>query len=185
VLLSEAARLPFTTTLKLILLRVDLRLWDTQYTPIDRVLLRLRTIAAGALAPVRSDAGFSDYDLVLRAGRAFAFRVKLVAEDHGGMNRLFRARLALDGPWLARIGVGLGLGLLAAVLSRARLDAPAWMLLEAGVGAALFWFVHNRVSVYGGQVLHALELACREHDIRLAPALIAPPKPDPQHTVVS
>ncbi|HTU57756.1 MAG TPA: hypothetical protein VMF89_04970, partial [Polyangiales bacterium] len=184
-LLAESARLPFSATLKLVLLRVDVRLWDTQYTPIDAVLMKLRQLASGALAPVRSDMGFSDYDLVVRAGRAFAFRVKLTAEDHGGMNRLFRARLALERPWLPRLGVCVGLGLVAAVLSRAPMDYPGWMLLQAGAGGALFWFVHNRVSLYGGQVLHALKLACREHDIRPTTEPAAQPKPDPQHTVAS
>lgn len=185
-LLADAAHLRFAATLKLIFLRVDERLWDTRYTPIDGVLMRLRELAAGALSPVRSDAGFSsDYDLVLRAGRAFAFRVKLTAEDHGGTNRLFRARLALDRPWLPRLAACVGLGLSAAFLSHVSLDYPGWMLLEAGVGASLFWFVHNRVSVYGGQVLHALKLACREHEIQVASELSAQPKPDPQHTVAS
>jgi hypothetical protein len=59
------------------------------------------------------------------------------------------------------------------------------LLLEAGVGASLFWFVHNRLSVYGGQVLHALKLACSEHEIRLTSQLPAQHKPDPQHTVAS
>jgi len=184
-LLAESSRLSFVPTLKLILLRVDVRLWDTQYTPIEGVLVQLKRIASGALAPVRSDTGFSDYDLVLRAGRAFAFRVKLTAEDHGGMNRLFRARLALDKPWLPRVGVCVGLGLVAAVLSRAPMDYPAWMLLQAGAGALLFWFVHHRVSLYGGQVLHALKLACRQYDIRPTTEPSAQPKPDPQHTVAS
>ena len=111
--------------------------------------------------------------------------VKLTAEDHGGMNRLFRARLALDRPWLPRLAACVGLGLTAAFLSHVTLDYPGWMLLEAGVGAALFWFVHNRVSVYGGQVLHAIKLACREHEIQLASESPDQPKPDPQHTVAS
>ncbi|HET8934462.1 MAG TPA: glycosyltransferase [Polyangiales bacterium] len=194
VLLADAARLRSLATLKLIFLRVDERLWDTRYTPIDGVLVRLRELAGGALAPVRSDAGYSsDYDLVLRAGRAFAFRVKLTAEDHGGMNRLFRARLALDRPWLPRLAACVGLGLLAAFLSHVTLDYPGWMLLEAAVGAALFWFVHNRVSVYGGQVLHVIKVACREHEIQLPTesphgtrsGASEQPKPDPQHTVAS
>jgi O-antigen biosynthesis protein len=186
-LLAEAGRLPVATALKLVFLRVDERLWDTQYTPIAGLLLRLRSVAVGALAPIRSDAGFSsDYDLVLRAGRAFAFRVKLTAEDHGGMNRLFRVRLALHQPWLPRLAVCVGLGLLAVVISRARFDYPGWMWLEAAVGVSLLWFVLSRVRAYGGQVLHALRLACREHDMRLTSELTAPQnKPDPQHTVAS
>lgn len=184
-LLAEAPRLGFLTTLKLILLRVDVRLWDTQYTPIPSVITQLRQIASGALTPVRSDTGFSDYDLVLRAGRAFALRVKLTAEDHGGSHRLFRARLALHRPWLPRLIGCIGVGLVAAVLSRAPVHYSAWMSLQAGVGAALFWFVQSRASLYGGQVLHALKQACREHDIRPTSDVSAQPKPDPQHTVAS
>jgi O-antigen biosynthesis protein len=174
---ADAARLSLVATLKLIFLRLDEKLWDTQYTAIDQLLLRIRAVAAAALAPVRSDAGFaSDYDLVLRAGRVLAFRVKLAAEDHGGMNRLFRVRLSLHRPWLPRLAVCVGLSLL---LARADL------LLVAAVGAALCGLVILRASVLGGQVLHALKLACREHDIHLTSEAAPQPKPDPQHTVAS
>jgi hypothetical protein len=101
------------------------------------------------------------------------------------MNRLFRARLSLHRPWLPRLAAGVGLGLFATFLLRLHLDDQHWMLLEAAVGVLLCWTVWSRASAYGGQVLHALKLACRDHDIQLTSELVDSAKPDPQHTVAS
>jgi hypothetical protein len=171
-LLSSAPRLSLPDTVRLTFARLDASLWDTHYTAIDGVLHALRARSAGALTPVRCDDGFgADYDLILRAGRTYAFRLKLTAEDHGGMNRLFRARLTLDRALLPLVALGATL----ALLLLAALQPQAWIVPLASVSALALLLVLSRVSRHGGQVLHALRHTCREHHmISLGDAPAAP-----------
>jgi GT2 family glycosyltransferase len=173
-LLSSAARLGLWDTLRLTFYRLEQTLWDTHYTAIDAVLHGLRTRSAGALTPVRCDDGFgTDYDLILRAGRTYAFRLKLTAEDHGGMDRLFRARLSLNRPWLPMFAVLLSLALGSMYFVHARL---ALIVPETILALSMLLLVMSRVSRRGGQVLHALKHTCSEHHM-LCLADVLPPAP--------
>jgi hypothetical protein len=174
-LLTNAPRLSLGATLRLTFFRLDEKLWDTHYTALDTVLHGLRKQAAGALTPVRCDDGFGDeYDMVLRAGRTYAFRLKIAGEDHGGLNRLLRVRIGLDRPWLPMFVVSAGLGLLTAYLLRARFAVHSWMLPELVIGGLLLLLVLERVSRHGGQVVHALRTVSREHGISLVDNSAAP-----------
>ncbi|MET0391190.1 MAG: glycosyltransferase [Polyangiales bacterium] len=185
-LLTNAPRLSLIDTLRLTFFRLDKALWDTSYTQIDAVLHGLRKRAAGALTPVRCDDGFgADYDMVLRAGRTYAFRLKLTAEDHGGMNRMFRARMCLDRPWLPMFVISAGLALVTAYLLRVRLALHSWMLPEVAIGLLLLVIVLGRVSRHGGQVLHALKHTCSEHEIALVGASSAAREADQHRPAMS
>ncbi len=86
--------------LRLLFQRLDATYWDTRYTLTDSFLLSLKRIAERALPPVRCDDGWQrEYDLRVRACRNCSLNIKLTAEDHGGMKRLFRARIELHRPW--------------------------------------------------------------------------------------
>ena len=79
------------------------------------------------------------------------------------MNRLFRARLTLDWPWLPMLAVSIGLTLVTAYLVRMRFAFHAWIMPDSAIGLLLLLLVLSRVSRHGGQVLHALKHACGEH----------------------
>ena len=174
-LLSSSPRLSPWAALRLTFVGLEQKLWDTHYTAIDSVLHGLRARSAGALTPVRCDSGFgSEYDMILRAGRTYAFRLKLTAEDHGGMNRLFRARLTLDRPWLPMLAVSVGLALVTAYFVRMRFAFHAWIMPDSLIGLFLLCIVLSRVSRHGGQVLHALKHACSEHQMSVVGDAAAP-----------
>jgi GT2 family glycosyltransferase len=180
-LLANAPRLNPLDALKLTFFRLDESLWDTQYTTIDAVLNGLRKRAAGALTPVRCDDGFGGaYDMVLRAGRTYSFRLKLTAEDHGGMNRLFRARISLNRPWVPMFIASTGVALLTLYFLRIHLAMHSWMLPELALGVLLSCVVLARVSRHGGQVLHALRSVATEHGILVVGDGSATPEAD-QH----
>lgn len=180
-LLANAPRLNPLAALRLTFFRLDEKLWDTRYTMIDTVLAGMRKRSAGALTPVRCDDGFgSDYDMVLRAGRTYAFRLKLTAEDHGGMNRLFRVRISLNRPWLPMFVVSTGLALVSAYFLRMRLSFHSWMVPEAIIGALLLLIVLGRVSRHGGQVVYAIKTVCGEHGIQMV-GQTAPAREADQH----
>lgn len=165
-LLAHAPRLLALDTLKLMFFHLDKTLWDTRYTPIDDVLHGLRKYASGALTPVRCDDGFChDHDVILRAGRTYAFKLKLTAEDHGGLNRLYKVRLRLDRPWVPMVIVSSSVALLGAYLAQLRLLQTPWLLPEVIVAALIVLGVLHKVSRHGGQVLFALQQACGEHGI--------------------
>lgn len=177
-LLASAPRLMLLDGIKLMFFHLDKALWDTRYTAIDDVLNGLRKYAAGALTPVRCDDGFGgDHDVILRAGRTYAVKLRITAEDHGGLNRLFRVRLRLDRPLLPMLAVSAALGLLAWHLVRSRLIATGWLLPEAVVAAAILLGVLAKVSRHGGQVLYALRQACGEYGIQMV-ADATPPSAD-------
>jgi O-antigen biosynthesis protein len=188
-LLAAAPRLCPMDTLKLMFSHLDKSFWDTRYTPTDAVLSGLRTRSAGALTPVRCDDGFSsDHDVVLRAGRTYAFKLRLAAEDHGGMNRMFRARMRLERRWFPIFLLCAALMLSTTYLLRLRLPLHSFVLPEVLLGLCLVSYLLGRVSRHGGQVLHALEQAANEHGIQIigehATALVAETEPDNQRPVL-
>jgi hypothetical protein len=173
-------------TLKLMFVHLDKSLWDTHYTPIDTVLSGLRMRSAGALTPVRCDDGFrSDHDVVLRAGRTYGFKLKLTAEDHGGLNRLFRVRIYLDRPWLPMFVVSAALALITGYLLRLRITVGTFLLPEALIGLVVLLLLLNKVSRHGGQVLHALKTVCTEHGIQSIGDDAPPQEAEEQRTVLS
>jgi GT2 family glycosyltransferase len=188
-LLAASPRLLPMDTLKLLFSHLDKSFWDTRYTPIDAVLSGLRKRSAGALTPVRCDDGFSsDHDVVLRAGRTYAFKLRLAAEDHGGMNRLFRVRMHLDRPWFPMFVLSAALALFTTYLLRLRLSVHSFVLPEGLLSLCLVLYLLGRVSRHGGQVLHALKQAAIEHGIQVigdkAPTLVAETEADSQRPVL-
>jgi O-antigen biosynthesis protein len=166
-LLASAPRIMVFDTLKLMFFHLDKSLWDTHYTPIDSVLHGLRKYSSGALTPVRCDDGFChDHDVILRAGRTYAFKLKITAEDHGGLNRMFRVRMRLDRPWLPMLVVSSSVALVGGYLARLRLIHAPWLVPEVIVALLILFAVLFKVSRHGGQVLHALQQACGEHGIQ-------------------
>jgi GT2 family glycosyltransferase len=183
-LLASAPRLMPTDTLRLMFSHLDKSLWDTHYTPIDTVLSSLRKRSSGALTPVRCDDGFSaDHDMILRAGRTYAFRLKLTAEDHGGMNRLFRVRISLGRPWLPMFALFGALVLCSMYLMRLRFAIGSFVVPEAVLGLIVLGGLLHRVGRHGGQVLHALQNACSEYGITLL-GDSSPPQAADQHRAV-
>jgi hypothetical protein len=135
---------------------------------------------------VRCDDGFgSSYDMVLRAGRMYSFRLKLTAEDHGGMNRLFRTRLSLNRPWVPMFIASTGIALLTLYFLRIHLALRHWMLPEIALGVLLSCVVLGRVSRHGGQVLHALRSLASEHGIMLVGEDAAAPEADQHRPALS
>jgi GT2 family glycosyltransferase len=183
-LLTSAPRLLPLDTLRLMFFHLDKSLWDTHYTPIDAVLSGLRKRSAGALTPVRCDDGFSaGHDVVLRAGRTYAFKLKLTAEDHGGLNRLFRVRICLDRPWFPMFVVFGTLMLFTTYLIRLRFALGSFVVPEGLIGLLVLGALLYRVSRHGGQVLHALQGACGEYGIT-ALGDTTPPREADQHRPV-
>jgi GT2 family glycosyltransferase len=166
-LLTSSPRLLGFDTVKLMFSHLDKAMWDTRYTPIDSVLNSLRKSAKGALTPVRCDDGFgSDHDVVLRAGRTYAIKLKITAEDHGGLNRLYKVRLRLDRPWVPMLIVSSSVALLGGYLARLRLIHTPWLVPEVIAAALILVAVLYKVSRHGGQVLYALQQACGEYGIQ-------------------
>jgi len=183
-MLANAPRLMPLDALRLTLFGLDKTFWDTHYTPTDTVLTGLRKRSAGALTPVRCDDGFgADYDVLLRAGRTYAIKLKIAAEDHGGMNRLYRVRLWLDRPWMSMFMLSAGLALFTGSLLRMRLAMHSWVFPVGLLAVVLVVNVLGRVGRHGGQVLHAVKSACTEHGIQMA-GDTAPPLEADQHRPV-
>jgi glycosyltransferase involved in cell wall biosynthesis len=153
-LLENAPRLRLGDTLRLFLYRLDAHYWDTRYTLIDDFLHSLRWVCETALTPVRCDNGWQqEYDLHVRAGRGYSFKIKLTAEDHGGLKRLFRVRLKLHRPWrfyafaVAATFAGCAAGEL----------GVSWILPVVFAFLLTLILMLRQASKRGGQVLAALE----------------------------
>ncbi len=159
-LLDDAPWLPPGDALRLTFYRLDTTYWDTRYTTIDDFLIALRRACESALAPVRCDNGWrQDYDLLVRACRNYSFKIKLTAEDHGGLKRLFRARLKQRRPWRSFI-------LTAAAMALAGQSAHSlgvsWIppvIITFLLGLIL---TLSQISKRGGQVVAALESVSQE-----------------------
>ncbi|MBO0858427.1 MAG: glycosyltransferase [Chloracidobacterium sp.] len=159
-LLDGAPSLSPGDGLLLLFHRLDATYWDTRYTSIDDFLLSFKRIGEQALAPVRCDDGWQGkYDLRLRACRNCSLNVKLTAEDHGGMKRLFRARIELRRPWrfwamtVASAALGGYLGYLLGYF---------WAAPAALFSIIALALVLRQMCKYGGQTLAALEVVAQE-----------------------
>jgi glycosyltransferase involved in cell wall biosynthesis len=158
-LIEEAPRLGLADSLRLLFYRLDVSYWDTRYTLIDDFLLALERICETALAPVRCDNGWQQkYDLHVRARRSYSFQIKMTAEDHGGLKRLFRVRLELSRPWrfFAMAGAAFWIGLISHVLG------GSWLISVILALALVFFVILHQVGKRGGQVMAAIELASQE-----------------------
>jgi len=146
--------------LRLLFHRLDATYWDTHYTLIDDFLRSLKRIGEQALAPVRCDDGWQqEYDLRVRACRNCSLKIKLTAEDHGGMKRLFRARVELHKPWRFRALIAA-----AAALSGYLTYSFGYPLVLPAVLFALLalTLTLRQMSKHGGQTLAALEVVAQE-----------------------
>jgi GT2 family glycosyltransferase len=159
-LLESAGWLRPLDTLKLIFRRLDTTYWDVHYTSVDSFLAALKSGYEVALSPVRCDDGWrQDYDLQVRAGHSLPIKIKLTAEDHGGLKRLFRARFTIQSAWRL-----LGFWLVAAAflaysIHRVALPWPVSLVLPLSVLVAL---AYCEVSRRGGQLLAATDAVASE-----------------------
>jgi hypothetical protein len=159
-LMDGAPWLSLADSFRLLVHRLDGTYWDTRYRMIDEFLLSVKRIGEQALSPVRCDDGWrQEYDLRVRACRNCSMKIKLTAEDHGGMKRLFRARIELHNPWRFR-----SLILAAAALGGGLTHSLGYVsIVPAAVFALVaLTFVLRQTSKYGGQTLAALEVAAQE-----------------------
>jgi glycosyltransferase involved in cell wall biosynthesis len=154
-ILETASWLSLTETLRLLFHRLDVSYWDVRYTLIDDFLIALKSACEAALGPVRCDDGWQQrYDLHARAGRTYSLQFKLTAEDHGGLQRLFRLRLTLHRPWRLMVvwlaaAMLIGYGLSSLFVHRA-------VLLAFAVFLALVLHL-RQISKCGGQALAVAE----------------------------
>lgn len=99
-LLESAPWLSVNDTLRLLVRRLELRFWDMHYTEVSPFLARAKAAFGVTSGWVQCDDGWQqEYDLRVQAGHVCSLDVKTVAEDHGGMNRMFRVALKLHRPW--------------------------------------------------------------------------------------
>jgi len=159
-LMNSAPGLSPGHALRLLFHGLDANYWDTRYTLIDDFLLSLKRIGEQALPPVRCDDGWRrEYDLRIRACRNCSLKIKLTAEDHGGMKRLFRARVSLHRRWRFWAGIVMSAafgGYLGRSLGYSWV-APAAVFAVLALSIALW-----QLSKYGGQTLAALEIVAQE-----------------------
>ncbi len=159
-LLENAPQLPLGASLRLLFHRLDASYWDTRHTSIDDFLLSLRRSCEAALAPVRCDNGWQqEYDLHVRACRNYSFKIKLTAEDHGGLKRLFRVRLKLHRPWRF-----FTMTAAAAALAghTTHLLGGSWLLPVVFALSLALILVLRQVSKRGGEVVAVLEFVSQE-----------------------
>jgi hypothetical protein len=109
----------------------------------------------------------------------------MTAEDHGGMNRLMRARVCLDRPWLPTFIVSAGIGLVTAYLLGTHFALRNWMVPELLIGFVLLGMVLERVSRHGGYVRHALKHVCNERGIVLIDDAAGAPEADKHRPAMS
>jgi O-antigen biosynthesis protein len=165
-LLTDAPRLSVLDTFKLLFLHLDKTYWDTRYTDLDVFLGDLRKRSAGALTPVRCDDGWRQtHDLILRSGRTFSFKMKVAAEDHGGMKRMFRVRIWLERRWDFMLVLSAALAMLGNYLMKLRIHPVPWLVPEGALALVVVGLVLLKVSRQGGQVLHAVRTVCGQHQI--------------------
>jgi hypothetical protein len=168
-LLQDAPPLSIKEAARLLCHRLDATYWDTRYTPIENFLHALKQVSEAALAPVRCDDGWrQEYDLRVRACRNCSFKIKLTAEDHGGLKRLFRARFKLHQPWRFFSAATMAAAL-AGYLAHALAVSPILPVIIAFLLTLMSAL--RRLSRYGGQALYAAEVAAQELKLHsLAPA---------------
>jgi O-antigen biosynthesis protein len=165
-LLEDALWLSPANALRLLFYRFDATYWDTHYTLIDDLLASLKRIGEEALAPVRCDDGWQqEYDLRVRACRACSLKIKLTAEDHGGLKRLFRVRVELHKPWRFWLLAGAAAAAAGYVTHALNPLTAHWATAALLAALLVLTFMLRRMSKYGGQVLTALEVAAQEHKL--------------------
>lgn len=162
-LVEDANLLGPVATLRLLFGQLETRYWDTHYTMLDAFLNTTQRLGQEALAPVRTCDGWQqDYDLHLRACRNYSLKLKVTAEDHGGMKRLFRAQLRLQrrARFAAFVGGATLLGASIALI----LQEPI-LLLSGLAGLLALAVVVIQVSKYGGQLVALLEAVAEAHKL--------------------
>jgi len=162
-LIESAQRLTLGDSLKLLFHRLDVTCWDTHYTSIDQFLVSMKAVGDTAFRPVKCDDGWQqEYDLKLCAGHLYAIKVKVTAEDHGGLKRLFRVRFNLHKSWrllLAMASIAVLVGCVA------QLFALPWAAFAALAFLLSLAFVMLAVSKRGGQVVEAINLVGAELEL--------------------
>lgn len=159
-LIDGAPGLSTGQAMLLLFYHLDSTYWDVRYTMIDDFLASLKRIGERSLAPVRCDDGWQrEYDLRLRACRNCSINIKLTAEDHGGMKRLFRARINLYRPWrfwaiivaVSALGGYMGYSL-----------NHSWAAFSALFAVPAMSIALRQMSKFGGRTLAAMEFAAHE-----------------------
>ena len=97
-LLKTAPPLSLKDSFRLLFSSFSATYWDTRYTDLTQYL---QTFRAHCHSFAQVDDGWQqDFDLRVQAGYFCAINIKVTAEDHGGLNRLFRVGFELQRPWL-------------------------------------------------------------------------------------
>jgi hypothetical protein len=154
-LIETAPRLSLKETIKLLFSRFEASYWDIHYTSLDRFLQSLCAAGETTFNTVRCDEGWQQrYDLRIDAGPLCSFDIKVTAEDHGGMNRLFRVSFRVHRPWPLIVAVISAAGIVGHSLqahfviwlSLFVCIASVFMLFEAGKRGGQLLAVVNAVS---------------------------------------
>ncbi len=150
-IIEAAPGLSFVDTLRLLFAHLDVTYWDVRYTLTDNFLRVAKSTYEAALSPVRCDDGWQqEYDLHVRAGHTYAIKFKVHAEDHGGLQRLFRLRLKLHRPWRVITAWLAAAGLVGYSLSAL---FAHWLMPVSLAALFALVFVFRQVSKRGGQVV--------------------------------
>lgn len=150
-LLQTAPWLPPGDALRLLVSRYKATYWDTHYTELDHFIDSLRAAGESSFNIVRSDDGWQQaYDLRIEAGALCSFDVKATAEDHGGMNRLFRVEFRLLPPWFMMMALLASAAIIGHSLNINFINWLVSVLLLLGAAAAVFL---AQASRRGGQLL--------------------------------
>ncbi|MFN7926412.1 MAG: glycosyltransferase [Blastocatellia bacterium] len=178
-LLASAPWLSLGDTLRLLGQRLELRFWDMRYTEIPHYLERLKAAFGATSGWVQCDDGWQQqYDLRVQAGHLCSLDLKTTAEDHGGMNRLFRVGLRLHRPWpfmsaLLTISALIGYSL--------HTHFSHWLASTVLMVFIALFFLLCEVSRRGGQMVAVLREVSEQvkfHDCTVTPRKNAVPATD-------
>ena len=177
--LRTAPWLSVRETWGLLFSRFEANYWDTHYTGIEELLLGLRNCFQATSNWVKCDDGWQQaYDLRVQAGQVCTIAIKTTAEDHGGMNRLFRVGLRLHRPWpfmsaLLTISALIGYSL--------HTHFSHWLASTVLMVFIALFFLLCEVSRRGGQMVAVLREVSEQvkfHDCTVTPRKNAVPATD-------
>ena len=162
VLSKKAPPLSWADTLRLCSGKQELLYWDTRYTDLEALLGGLYAACKNAFGLVHCDDGWQHaYDLQLRVGAFGWVQLKVTAEDHGGLNRLFRVRIKPQW-WWQSLSVALLVTVLGWALSTQFQHGLAMVLSTSLlVGGLLLRTISQRF----GQLVAVLESVCATHQL--------------------
>ncbi len=148
--------------------RLETTYWDSRYTGIEDYLQSLRAACQSAFSTVRCDEGWQqEYDLRIQAGFICSFDLKTTAEDHGGLNRLFRVCLRLHRPWSLIMALLAIAGIFGYSLHARFTHWLAPVVFMLNLAAVL---ILREISRRGGQVIALTEAVSGQFNLHSIPA---------------